>query len=1052
MRRPGYFFLRLLTMALVVAVPLLVVHAWTLFDDLESEQQRAYKEVEAKSWSTARTVEANFAKAERLLAFVAGRPEIRSLDPAQCNAFIRGLHGVDSLVAAISVSDRGGRVYCVSDSDVGLPPTGVVGDWLSEAGPREAPILGKPSIEQVAQRPLVPLSLAVRDADGNAAAVAVVWLDLLQLQALMVSDWSASGGVLALVDADFRFLVRSPDTLKWLGRTASNAVKSLRPNSQNGIITAPGVDGVERVFASSDVSKYKLRVAASIPADEVLALARAQIRNGAAVAAAALALAAALAYVGAHSITRPVRSLGTTARAVTAGQADALADESLPGEFKELAVEMNRMQAARRASEHSALRLSRFYEALSRANQAMLRVSDPVELYKAIAEVCFETGHASMAWIGVIDGYQLIPVAWGGPAELYTRSLELDLGPLAQPAGGAFGASVLSGKSRVANDYMNDPRTIAFRENATRFDVRSSAIVPFWRDGTVAGTLNLYAGEVGFFDEGLMRLLAAMAADISLALDVFDKAAVHARTSAELAKREAQLSGILESATVAIVTIDANQRIVVFNNAASKMFDVPVVLAIGQHSGVFIPERFRATHGRDIQSYLHSDGANGGSLPRPLTGLRSDGSEFPVEASTFRTSEGADELITLVMRDLSVERDAAQARIAAASSDAANRAKTEFLSRMSHELRTPLNAVLGFAQLIQEGAKERLHEIERHQLDLIFLAGAQLRALVDDLLDVSIIESGQMSLSLVDFELVGLLNGVMRMSEAAARVAQVELIASYSSMNPQPMHSDPIRLRQVMLNLVSNAIKYNHACGSITVSLELFEGRLRIAVADTGMGMTKTQLAALFEPFNRLGREGTRIEGTGIGMTLVRQLVELLGGTISVTSQPGVGTTVQVELPMPRDGDVLAKGFETTSFRVSGQQALGPEPSGLVLYIEDNPVNVLVIQGIFRRWPAVQLVVAEDGATGIDQAQTLRPDIVLLDMHLPDMSGLDVLTALRGNALTSDLRVVALSASGMPEEVKMAREAGVHGYWTKPVDVASFSEGITALLSAVEFF
>ena len=1037
-------------MALVVAVPLLVVHAWTLFADLKSEQQRAYKEVEAKSWSSARTVEANLANAERLLAFVGDRPEIRSLDPAQCNAFIRGLHSVDSLFAAVSVSDLGGRVYCVSASDVGLPPTGVVGDWLSEARPIEASLLGKPSVEQVAQRALVPLSLAVRDVDGNASAVAVIWLDLMQLQALMVADWPVSDGVLALVDTDFRFLVRSPGTLKWLGRSASNAVKSLRPSARNGIITAPGVDGVERVFASSDVSKYGLRVAASIPADEVLALARTQIRNAAAVAAAALALAAALAYVGAYSIARPVRSLGATARAVTAGQADALADESLPGEFKELAVEMNRMQAARHASERETLRLSRFYEALSRANQAMLRLSDPIELYKAISAVCFETGQASMAWIGVIDGYRLTPVAWGGPAESYTRQLELNLGPLEQSSGGAFGASILSGENRVVNDYMNDPRTLPFRENAKRFDVHSSAIVPFWRDGSVAGTLNLYAREVGFFDEGLMRLLAAMAADISFALNIFDKAAMHARTAAELAKREAQLSGILESALVAIVTIDANQRIMVFNHAASKMFELPEELAIGQLSAQFMGERFRANNEGEIESCLHRGEADGAAIPHLLTGLRSDGSEFPVEVSTFRTLEGTEELITLVLRDVSAERDAEQARIAAASSDAANRAKTEFLSRMSHELRTPLNAVLGFAQLIQESAKERLHEVERHQLDLIFLAGAQLRALVDDLLDVSVIESGQMSLSLVDFELVGLLNSVMRMSEAAARVGQVELVAAYSGMTPLPMHSDPIRLRQILLNLVSNAIKYNHAGGSITVSAEFVKGRLRIAVADTGMGMTELQLSALFEPFNRLGREGTRIEGTGIGMTLARQLVELLGGSISVTSKPAVGTTVQVELPMARDGDVLAKGFEKSSFLVSDLQLLGPEPSGLVLYIEDNPVNVLVVQGIFRRWPAVQLVVAEDGASGIGQAQALLPDIVLLDMHLPDMSGLNVLRALRSNDLTSALYVVALSASGMPDEVKVARDAGAQDYWTKPIDVTSFCEGIVAILHAVE--
>ena len=163
-------------------------------------------------------------------------------------------------------------------------------------------------------------------------------------------------------------------------------------------------------------------------------------------------------------------------------------------------------------------------------------------------------------------------------------------------------------------------------------------------------------------------------------------------------------------------------------------------------------------------------------------------------------------------------------------------------------------------------------------------------------------------------------------------------------------------------------------------------------------------------------------------------------------STPEAGTTVHVELPKPRPANVLSKGFEASAFRANAHTRLGPEPSGLVLYVEDNPVNVLVVKAVLRRWPAVQLVVAEDGKSGVEQAKALRPDVVLLDMRLPDMSGLEVLRALRGDAATSDLRVVALSASAMPDEVSVARAAGAQDYWTKPIEVESFCEGMRQLL------
>ncbi|MEO8524421.1 MAG: ATP-binding protein [Caldimonas sp.] len=1050
MRRRGYFFVRLLATVLVVTVPLLAIHAWTLYRDLQSAQEKAYQQVRAKSVSAAREVEDTLAGAERLLTLVSRHAEIRSLDPLGCNEFLRGLESISPMHAVVSVLDLSGQAICISVKVMGQPPASAGNsEWFTNVLASDGFFLGEAAVGRITGKPVAPLSLPVRDALGKRIAIAVVSLDLLQLERLMVGDWPAKGGVLALIDKKSRFLVRSPETSKWLGRTASSAAMSARPGLADGVSKARGVDGVERIFAATDLSSYQLRVAASIPTEQVLAQPRAEIRNALIVSCAALLVAGLLAYFGADALARPVRSLARTARELASGRDEARADEMLPGEFRNLAIEMNSMHAARLQSEMRVQRVSRFYAAVSRTNQAILRLKEPAALYDAICRICVETGQASMAWIGVIDGDRLVPAAWGGPARRYTEGLDdIRLSPHAGAVPEAIGeAAIRDGRPHVANDYRTDPRTRPFQANAVPFDVRASAVVPFSQGGRVVANLNLYAKEVGFFDDELMRLLVGLGLDVSVALDTFERVAIHERTVLELARRESQLAGIVESATDAIITIDASHRVLVFNAAASRMFQVPVALAIGRSLDPLMPPRYRQSAALQVQSYARGDDGKEGIGPtRHLTGLRGDGVEFPVEISTFRTNNGAEGLITLVIRDVTGEHDADQARIAAAESSAANQAKTEFLSRMSHELRTPLNAVLGFSQLLQESAKDKLDEHERHQLDLIFLAGAQLCALVDDVLDVSVIESGQLSLSLSDFELETLLDGVVRMSEAAARQGGIRLVASYPTLARLSLHTDPIRLRQVMLNLVSNAIKYNRPGGSVTIDVAVMPERVRISVVDTGLGMTGQQLTGLFEPFNRLGRENSAIAGTGIGMALVRQLVQLMGGTISVQSEAGTGTEVRLELVRPPVVDAASDRARALAFQASAPSALDADLSGLVLYIEDNPVNVLVIRNVLRRWPAVQFVVAEDGASGIRQAAELRPDVVLLDMRLPDMSGIEVMKALRADARTRDLCVVALSASAMQHEVNVALAAGVQDYWTKPINVKSFCAGMRRLL------
>ncbi len=488
-----------------------------------------------------------------------------------------------------------------------------------------------------------------------------------------------------------------------------------------------------------------------------------------------------------------------------------------------------------------------------------------------------------------------------------------------------------------------------------------------------------------------------------------------------------RLAGILATAMDAVITIDAQQRIVLFNEAAARMFKVTAQEALGQPLDRLIPLPRREAHRDHVQRYARGDGvARSMSSVRALTGLRSDGEEFPIEASISHLGDGQEVLMTVMVRDVTVVREAERARLARAAADAANRAKTEFLSRMSHELRTPLNAVLGMAQLLEASLGERATERELHQFELMQTAGQQLRTLIDNVLDLSRLEGGEIHIEAREAELCTLLDSAMTENASLAAAQQVQLHAVYEVDRPFALHADPARLRQIVSNLISNGIKFQEQGGLVRVQAKRQQDCVRISVIDRGMGMTSEQQASLFEPFNRLGLERSGIDGAGIGMALTRQLVALMGGSMSVESAPGEGTSVHVNLPI-NQADL--------------------QPSGTVLYIEDNAVNALLVVEVLRQWPQVWVVVAEDGGAGLEQARRLQPDLVLLDMQLPDMDGLRVLQELKQDPATRELKVVALSANAMEQDVDATLRAGACAYWTKPIDFTPFLEKMRALLT-----
>ncbi|MCH8179453.1 MAG: PAS domain S-box protein [Proteobacteria bacterium] len=445
------------------------------------------------------------------------------------------------------------------------------------------------------------------------------------------------------------------------------------------------------------------------------------------------------------------------------------------------------------------------------------------------------------------------------------------------------------------------------------------------------------------------------------------------------------------------------------------------------------------THPEDISSgRAHMEAAVVGREDGYLTEkryVRPDGQVVWVSLNValLRDARGQPVQLIAVAEDISERQQMQDAMNSARAAERASKAKTEFLSRMSHELRTPLNAMLGFAQLLRVDPRHPLHPDQRGKVDHIERAGAHLLAMLTDVLDLSRIEAGSLPMSIEPLALADVLDAAQALVSNQAGDAGLRLLCT----PPEPglfVQGDAVRLRQILVNLLSNGIKYNQPGGQVMLEALGVGREVVITVSDSGRGMSDAQLAHLFEPFNRLGAERTAIEGTGIGLVIVKRLVELMRGRIEVSSRHGAGTQFRVWLPRaeaPAEAADLAHR-PRTSFGMLDDGL----PGGLtLLYAEDNVVNVELLRQVMRMRPQWHLEVALCGQEAIAMALAQPPDLLLLDMHLGDMSGLDVSDALSMSAHTVAIPRVALSADVMPDQISEARQRGFVAYLTKPLDV-----------------
>ncbi|UZJ45113.1 PAS domain-containing protein [Marinimicrobium sp. C6131] len=414
---------------------------------------------------------------------------------------------------------------------------------------------------------------------------------------------------------------------------------------------------------------------------------------------------------------------------------------------------------------------------------------------------------------------------------------------------------------------------------------------------------------------------------------------------------------------------------------------------------------------------------------------------FDTEGNPVRMS-GTNMDITDIKR---AEERVVQAKDAA---EKANQAKSDFLSSMSHELRTPLNAILGYAQLFQYD--NNLTDSQMDNAREIRKAGEHLLQLINDVLDLAKIESGRMTFSLEPVLVSRVVAECFTLIQPQADAGGIKLNADMKRLESTYVVADNVRLKQALLNLVSNAVKYNQVGGEVAVSLsERDDNRLRITVRDTGQGIPASRQHEVFQPFNRLNAEYSKVEGSGVGLVITKQLVEMMGGKLSFESTEGVGTEFWMDLPLSTEWnqDLVVNRRDHDQTTDQEPETLVLDEPRTILYVEDNPSNIRLMQQILGRYPKLTLEVAEEAFLGIYKARSERPDVIILDINLPGMDGYEALSVLKRDPVTADIPVVGLSANAMAYDVERGRKAGFYDYLTKPVEINHLVRTLKKLLA-----
>ncbi len=532
------------------------------------------------------------------------------------------------------------------------------------------------------------------------------------------------------------------------------------------------------------------------------------------------------------------------------------------------------------------------------------------------------------------------------------------------------------------------------------------------------------------------------------------------RRQAALLKTGALQNAILTSANFSIIATDEKGIIQLFNVGAERMLGYQAAEVVNRinpsdiHDPAEVSARAMALSaelgttiapGFEALAFKASRGIEDNY---ELTYICKDGSRFPAIVSITALRDDADDIIgyLLIGTDNSVRKEVeVELQRAMAVAENANLAKSDFLSSMSHELRTPLSAILGFAQLMDSGAPMPTPS-QKRSIDQILKAGWYLLELINEILDLALIESGKLMLSLEPISLAEVIRECQAMVGPQAHKRDISVSFPHFD-NPYVVKADRTRVKQVLINLLSNSIKYNKLGGTVVVEcIEIPPARIRICIRDSGEGLTPGQLGQLFQPFNRLGQEASVEEGTGIGLVVCKRLIESMGGIIGVESTVGAGSVFWIEMDLTTQRHSIAAAAESVvATRVDVNATLQT-----LLYVEDNPANLMLVEDLIARRTDLHLLTALDGITGVTIARTEKPDVILMDINLPGISGIKAMQMLAADPATTNIPVIALSANAIPRDIKIGMEAGFFRYLTKPIKVNEFMDTLDAALQLAQ--